>query len=225
VGKLENNIIHCIGDSHVCFFAGNNGAVHPYWPNYIGDNPPFKTYHLGPILAYNLCSLNTTTKGRELLLFLLRLIPKKSNLLLIYGEIDCRAHLGKQSDLQRREIEDIVQECVDKYFKVILEIKNMDFNVGVWGVIPSTNIPCDYGPDHPFPSYGTCQQRNITTRLFNNYLNELCCQENIIFVSIFEELLNPNLTANIDYYMDVNHLSQRSFSIALEKIKVAYGII
>jgi len=225
MGKLENNIIHCIGDSHVCFFTGDDYKIHAYWPYYIGSNKIFRTYHLGPVSAYNLCAFNTTTRGRELLLTIFKRLPQKSNILLVFGEIDCRAHLGKQADLQKRKIEDIVQECVDRYFKVVLEVKNMDFNVGVWGVIPSTNIPCNYGPDHPFPSYGTCQQRNIITRLFNNYLDELCFQKNIIFVSIFEELLNPDLTANLYYFRDVNHISSNAFPKAFSKIKAAYRLI
>lgn len=143
---------------------------------------------------------------------------------MIFGEIDCRAHLGKQADLQKRNVEDIVKECVERYFKVILEIKNMDFNVGVWAVVPSTNVPCNYGPDHPFPSYGTCQQRNTITRLFNNYLKKLCLQKNVMFISIFEELLNPDLTANLHFYRDVNHLSFNAFPLALKEINKTYGI-
>jgi hypothetical protein len=221
--KLTNNVIHCIGDSHVCFFSWKDG-IHPQWPDYIGENMPFLTYRLGACLAYSLCTFNSTTKGREMLLLLLSFLPKQSNILLCFGEIDCRSHLCKQADIQKRSYEDIVKECVNKYFGVILEIKTMGFSVGAWGAIPSTDFS-DYEADHPFPSYGTVQQRNTVTRLFNNYLGKLCSKNDIIFVSIFEDLINPDLNPKMEYFIDQNHLSQNAFSMAISKIKVAYRIV
>ncbi len=221
--NLAKNIVHCIGDSHVCFFSGKN-EIHPQWPNYIGENFPFKTYRLGPCVAYNLCNFNTTTKCREALLLLLSFLHKKSNILLCFGEIDCRAHLVKQAEKQNRSYEDIAKECVNKYFEVILEIKNMGFNVGAWGPIPSTDFS-DYEANHPFPSYGTCQQRNTVTRLFNDYLAELCLKNEVMFVSIFEYLIKPDLSPKMEYFIDQNHLSQDIFPLALKKIKETYGIV
>lgn len=220
--KNHADIIHCIGDSHVCFFNGRD-AIHPEWPDFIGKNLPFKTYRLGTPLAYNLSSYNTKSRGREKLLDLLKLLPLNSTILFVFGEIDCRCHLGKQAELQERPINETVEECVNRYFDVITEVRNLGFNIGAWGVIPSTDFS-KYEPDHPFPSYGTCQQRNIITKLFNNYLDQLCKINDIIFVSIFEEMLNIDLTANLDYYMDVNHLSQKAFPLAFSKIREVFQL-
>ena len=219
--SLNKKFIHCIGDSNVCFFSGKD-SIHPLFPLHIGENPPFKTYRLGPSLAYNLCRLNTTTKGREILFLLLGLLSQKSDLLLVYGEIDCRSHIGKQAVIQNRPEKELVEECVGRYFRVVLEIRGMGFNVGVWGVHPSSDS--DSSPENPFPTYGTCEQRNVIIKLFNDYLHNLCAINNIVFISIFEELLDANLRPKLEYYFDNIHLSQKAFPLALSKIQSAYAI-
>jgi tetratricopeptide (TPR) repeat protein len=219
----NNKIIHCIGDSHACFFSGHD-SIHEMWPFYIGQNLPFKSYRIGSTLAYNLCALNTTTRGREYLFNLLPTLPQRSNILLIFGEVDCRAHIGKQADKQGLPVEVIIKECIDRYFSVILEIISFGFNVGVWGVHPSNQyIKCGPDHEHTFPVYGTIQERNNITRLFNNYLEDRCLQNSIQFVSIFEELINANLTAKSEYYVDDIHLSQKVCPLSLPKIKAAYA--
>ena len=221
---MENKIIHCIGTSHVCFFAGKR--VHKEYPKFIGTNHPFKTYRLGATLAYNLCSYHTTTRGREKLFGLLKHLPEKSNILLCYGEVDCRSHLVKQAAKQSRPLKEVVQECVDRYLGVVVEVKNLGFNVGVWGVTPSTNHDKDVYPrGHPFPCHGTLQERNMAAKIFNNYLKELSDRKNIIFVSIFEEIINEDCTPKEDYYIDAIHLSNKGFPLALDKIKSAYRIV
>jgi tetratricopeptide (TPR) repeat protein len=219
----NSKFIHCIGDSHACFFSGRD-EIHNVWPFHIGENLPFRSYRLGAPLAYNLCTPNTTTRGRENLFLILETLPEQSNVLLTFGETDCRAHLGKQADLQNRPVEDIVRECVDRYFGVVQEIRNRGFKVGVWGVIPSTEKDASrYTTDHPFPVYGTCKERNIITRLFNDYLEKLCLYNNIIFISLFKDFIHDDLTADLYYYMDPNHLAQKAFPLALSKILAKYG--
>ena len=77
------------------------------------------------------------------------------------------------------------------------------------------------GINPEFPSYGTDRERNFITRLFNHFI-EICCQQNnIIFVSIFEELLNPDLSTNTFYFKDNSHLSTKALPLAKRKIEKA----
>src|SRR5215510_11271588 len=105
--------IYCVGDSHVCFFSGED-KIQPAWPE-IGDDqlPWFRSYRLGPVLAYNLCRVSASNRGRENLFDVCEYhIPGGASLLLCFGEIDCRVHLQKQSILQCRLLQDVVAECV-----------------------------------------------------------------------------------------------------------------
>jgi hypothetical protein len=221
--------IYCIGDSHVNFFSGQN-EVQQLWPKPSNDVLPyFKTFRLGAILAYNLCKYGTRKKGRELLFVLLdrnvpiqnREIPPESKLLLCFGEIDCRAHLLKQAEIQKRDITAVVEECVKRYFSVISEIKELGYETLVWNVIPTSRH--DHIPNREFPVYGTCLERNHVTRLFNNCLSDICSSTGVEFISIFDELVDEQGLTREEYYFDYIHLSQKAMPLVIEKVKEIFG--
>jgi len=56
-------VIHCLGDSHVCFFSGQDRIFQAGLPakNIL---PFFRAWHLGPALAYNLVKPGSTSGGR-----------------------------------------------------------------------------------------------------------------------------------------------------------------
>ncbi len=210
-------IVHCIGDSHACFFRGQDKIVFSLEEN---DSliPFFKIYHIGPVLAYNLCESNASTQGREKIFELLdNRIPPGSKLLLCFGEIDCRNHILRQSERQKRFFEDVTEECVSRYFQFIKEVNAKGYEVLVWGVVP--NAPDD-APEYPnFPTCGSCFERNRVTRCFNQKLKELLDAENIKFISIFDKLIDSQGLTIKEFYMDFTHLSQNAMGFALEEIR------
>jgi hypothetical protein len=221
--------IYCIGDSHVDFFSGQN-KVQPIWPEPSNDILPyFRTYRLGAVLAFSLCEYGTRQKGRELIYVLLdrdvplpdREISPESKTLLCFGEIDCRAHLLRQAELQKRDIASVVEECVERYFSVILEIQQLGYEVLVWNAIPSSRH--DHIPNKEFPAYGTCLERNRVTRLFNSYLSDLCSSSDAKFISIFDDLVDSQGLTRMEYYSDQVHLSQKAMPLALTKIEEMVG--
>ena len=141
--------------------------------------------------------------------------------MLCFGEIDCRAHLLKEAELQKREVDSVVKECVERYFSVILEIQHLGYEVLVWNVIPSSRH--DSIPNREFPVYGTCLDRNQVTRLFNSYLNDLCSSGGAKFISIFDELVDERGLTRPEYYFDYIHLSQKAMPFALAKVKEIVG--
>ena len=220
----EKRIIYCIGDSHVSFFSGDD-TIQPLWPARSDDAIPFfRSFRLGPVLAYNLCKTGTTTKGREALLDVLKAIPSGSMVLLCFGEIDCRAHLLKQGIQQRRSLGSVVSECVDRYFGVIQEIGAMGYQPVVWNAIPSTTRD-DMHSLANFPVYGTCLERNRITRLFNQYLKILTEMNGIPFISVFDELVDEHGLTRAEYYQQERiHLSQKAMPLTIQKLVTA-GII
>jgi hypothetical protein len=213
-----DKIIHCIGDSHVSFFSGTE-SVQPKWPEKSEDRLPFfRTYRLGAVLAYSLCEFNTRMRGREKLFSILKeQIPPGNRLLLCFGEIDCRAHLLRQSIQQHKPIEEIVRKCVRRYYSVIKEMMDMNYELIIWSVIPSTLY--EKVANEEFPVYGTCQERNHVTRLFNRELEKLSRPDEVMTVSIYDELVDENGLTRMEYYKDSVHLSQRAMPLLLEKLK------
>jgi hypothetical protein len=220
----EAQPIFCVGDSHVCFFTGQD-KISGGAPS-TGDDilPQFRTYWLGPILAYNLVQDGTTTQGREKLISLLqsKAIPLGSRILLSAGEIDCRMHLLKQAESQDRPIESVVEECVERYFSVILELKKSGWRPMVWAVVPSG----DPDPDstwfnNDFPHYGSLGQRNEAIGLFNRELERVSLQAGVPFISIYESICDEHGMQRTEFFMDPFHLSQAAMPLAMRALMSA----
>jgi len=207
-------MIHCIGDSHSAVFSGKE-EMQPIWPQRSDDKTEyFKSYRLGPATAYQL-----ENKKHLIDDIISKHYQENDSLLFCFGEVDIRAHLIKQMSLQNLPLDSIVKECVDKYFSVILSFKDRGINCIVWGPIASWHESKLYTG----PSFGTCIERNLVTKEFNRYIEELCNKNNVGFVTIFHDMINENNETNT-YYLDTwpgsnMHLSQTSMMIILERFK------
>ena len=214
-------MIHCIGDSHASIFSGSE-TMQLEWPSRSMDTMPFfRSYRIGPATAYNLqnkkhiidqiikCVLNYET----------------DSLLFCFGEVDCRAHLKKQMDIQSRDMEDVVNECVVRYFDTILHYKNEGISVMAWGPVAS------HGEEKPYttgPSFGTPIERNQITKQFNDKLKSLCEKNQIKFLTAFYEMTYESegcLKTNTHYTDSVGiHLNNNAVEMIV-KIFQKEGLI
>ena len=206
-------MIHCIGDSHSAVFSGEE-VMQPQWPLLASNKLPyFNSYRIGPATAYQL-----ETKKSIIDNILENHYKEGDSVLFCFGEVDIRAHIIKQSSLQNRTIQDLIKECVDRYFDVILSYKNKGINCMVWGVIASWHESKYYSGG---PSFGTCIERNRVTEEFNKYIEEVCKFHNIGFISIFYDMIDENYETNTDYldnWLDCHiHLNQTAMPIILKK--------
>lgn len=214
---VARKIIHCIGDSHASFFSGYD-EIQPEFPGLSRNRYSwFKCYRLGAVLAYNLTKFNTKERGREKLLQLISMLRPGSHILLCFGEIDCRCHLVKQAELQKKSLSTIVLSCVNEYLKVIKELKELGFEVSVWNVLPTSQ---SFNPTYPF--YGTEEERNYSAYLFNNYLEETAQLYGFTFVSIYKYLVRKNYKTKSAFFFDDIHLGQIAMPLALYQIGKKY---
>ena len=198
-------MIHCIGDSHVYLFSGVDMIA--------GNDvlPYFKTYRLGPHTAYN------AILRRNLIERIIMNEVRQGDLIMFcFGEIDCRAHLIKQSELQKKPLKDVVTDCVDRYFKIFEIAKQYGFSLIAWNVPPSSLEDIEYGE---YSTYGSCKQRNETTQLFNELLKKRCEKYGVIFLSIFDKLIDTDGLTNTSYYLDQIHLSQKTMPLILGELQ------
>ena len=114
-------------------------------------------------------------------------------------------------------IETVVNECVERYFRAIVELRNEGYNIVVLGAHPSTTSGHDDGRDTPV--FGECLFRNNIAIQYNSKLKELCLKENIIFISIFVKLVDSNNITKMEYYMDYCHLNSNSHPYMIEEFK------
>lgn len=216
---MENDMktIHCIGDSHCCFFYGQDKVI-KIEGKIDSLIPFFKVYYIGPSLAYNLCTLGTTTRGREIIFELLEnKIPQGSRILLCFGEIDCRLHILKQAKIQNKDVNTTVEDCVKRYFSFIKEIKAKGYEVLVWNVVATAVDSVQNGEG--YPKQGTCEERNSLTKHFNEELKKLLVDESIKFISIFDKLVDGKNLTKEEFYMDPTHLSQKIMPDVIEELR------
>ena len=208
--------IHCIGDSHASFFSGRE-RMQPEWPKRSDDRWPFfRSYRLGPALAYNLCRTGTTSRSREKLLEVLhRRIRPGDRVLLCFGEIDCRAHLIRQSQTRGESAGNLARECADRYFQVIEEINSLGFRAMVWNVVPPTTLMIDAGA---FPVAGSFEERMDVTRCFNASIVQRCQQAGVPFVSIFDALLDADGKPDHRWFLDRVHLGPQAIALAVDAV-------
>ena len=203
-------MIHCIGDSHVCFFSGLNSMDGP------DTTPYFKHYRLGPRTAFNIAKHWGSIEG-----IIAKVAQPGDHVMFCLGEIDCRAHLLKQSELQQRPLDEIIDECVRHYFKLFTLSQALGCKLIAWNV-PPTNRKTTIGGE--YSTYGTAQQRNDISRTFNRMLEQRCRESRVLFISIFDRIVESDGLANPHYFMDDTHLAQRAMPFALQELMRA-GII
>jgi len=214
---VRDFLVHCIGDSHVSVFSGTNKISEGY-PSVHDVLPWFRTYRIGPHLAYNIG--NETHHGYKHLMGILAGISTGSNVLLSFGEIDCRCHIIRQAELQGKKIEDIVLECVNRYFKTITTVVGMGYNVIVWGAVPTCNYDgLVYKENEPYQHYGTFRDRNKATALFNDLVEKLCAGAGVPFLSISEHLVDSDFRTIETLYMDSIHLSDKAIPYILGRFE------
>jgi hypothetical protein len=218
--NLNENTIHCIGDSHVSVFTGQDVISNGFH----GEEdtlPYFKTYRLGACLAYN-----TLTEGhgnRSSFFKILLALPPTDFILLSYGEIDCRVHILRQAEKQGKTKYSVAIGCAARYFRFVLEVFWLGYkNLIVYAAPPTpynTPTPEDLRYNEDLPHSGSYEDRRYVTSVFNKALKRMCKRSGIHFLSVEDVVLKDGLVKDDSFFMDKVHLSQKVMPHIEQEIK------
>lgn len=192
-------MIYVLGNSHANFFTN----IHPSIKNCWGVRGDFASYSFGPTTAYHLFD-----KYIHNIFVALSLIRRTENdyILPMFGEVDCRVHLIKQSIIQERPIKDVVQDCVNKMVQVHDLLLERGYNIIAWGGQASS--PKGHEPDNDQePTFGTSAERNYVTILWSDCMKEYADNKNLPYCDIIYPLINQDLTTKPEYLIDYCHLN------------------
>ncbi len=175
--------VYCLGDSHVSFFSGTD-RIQPVWPERSVDAlPVFRTFHLGPVLAYNL-------------------------------------HLVIQQRRQKKPLTEIAAACVQRYAQAAEEVADAGFQVMIYNAIPSEKTAgMRNGNGDEYVAVGSCRERNLATRYFNEGLKAYCRTRGWLFLENFDCFVFKNGLTDSWYFMDRIHLSQRAMPATLNRLR------
>ena len=196
-------MIYVFGNSHAHFFTDSTPARSGEGEN---RNEYFRSFSLGPVIAYNFFEHHYPS-----MINILNGLPFSSgdHVLIAVGEVDCRWHLLKQAEVQQRDVIELTHECIDRFFRAHLHLKENGYSVIGWGGHPSTKNTFGNVPEDPV--YGDCLTRNRVSLAWNDYLESKCKENNINFVSIIRDLINLDGITKMEYYWDYCHLDAKKY--------------
>ena len=206
-------MIYVFGNSHAHAFTGS----HPSTAG-LGEisNTFFKSYSLGPVIAYNF-----HINHYERLISIINSIDFNKNndaIMLIVGEVDCRWHLPFHAHNTNKHINDVVFECVERYFINYNNLINSGYKMIGWGGHPSTTGSHDENPSNPV--FGDCITRNKISLLWDFLMEAKCANVNIPYISIIKDLINEDGLTKMEYFDDYCHLNHNKIQPLInEKFK------
>jgi len=157
--------IHVIGDSHSGEFQNiENSVIHCIGPRTM--------YRIG---RDGLAILDFRTIG----------IHENDIVVLTFGEIDVRCHIGKQRDMQKRILNEILDTLLKNYFNTIMLNKSFYKNVTVvlYTVTPPTNNAFNF----EFPFYGSIADRVNISRKLNEKLVKMASENGLEVINVYND--------------------------------------
>lgn len=151
--------IHVIGDSHSWEFRGIPGCMEHY---------------LGPVTMHRM--------GRDRLDAAHFSVNPGDAVVLAFGEIDVRCHIGRQRDHNERSLDEIIYTLATNYLEQIASAFP-NINLIVYSVTP----PSDIVNNREYPIYGSLEDRVNITQLLNQALKLLAPRYGIDFLDVYDD--------------------------------------
>lgn len=203
--------VNCFGDSHISIFSEAEKLIKEN-TNSVTDS--FNAFRFGPYLAYNLPSkTNVVSKAKA--------ASKDENLLLCFGEIDCRAQVNKVCEDTKRGYKEVIDEIVENYLTVASGANNK--NTILFSITPELkeNPHEYYYKDHSEVfdcPRGTMKERVEYKEYFNLRVKEGAEKLGFKFVSIYDYVSEKEM-----YYLDDIHLAPQKVFYLIKREMIKNG--
>lgn len=215
--------IRIVGDSHSVNSFCNPGEEQGTWSLAYEEklvSVPFSIYNMYGVTMHRI--------GRDGLSLLEKwrrdLIGAKNGdtLVFVFGEIDVRCHILKQSKKQNISIDEVISKLVNSYLRTIIDYKNLyeQLNVVVFNTLP----PIDYIHLPPYEQYGTLEERVIIAKKLNQALKDKCDEYEIKFLDIYNLFSQMDGSMNPDLSDGSVHISPYHNTIIKEELCKLIGI-
>ena len=191
--------VRIVGDSHSVNSFCDPGKEQGEWSlEYEGEmvSVPFSIYNM-----YGVTMHRIGRDGLSLLEKWRRDIINAQNgdiLVFVFGEIDVRCHVLKQSEKQEVSVDVIIDKLTDSYLNTALDYKSLyeQLDVVVFNVVP----PIDRIHSPPYEQYGTLEERVEIAKKLNQDLKSKCDRHGLKFLEVYhlfskeDGSMNPELS-------------------------------
>ena len=157
--------VHVIGDSHSREFQGiENCFVH----------------HTGPVTMHRV-----GRDGMNCVNFHSYGIKENDVVVMVFGEIDVRCHVGKQRDFAQRDLDEILNTLLFNYLNTILLNKSHYENLRV--LTYTVTPPTDQALNIHYPFYGTIEDRVSISKKLNSKLISFAGFYGIDVIDVYDD--------------------------------------
>lgn len=188
----RQRITHVIGDSHTQMFARQY---------------PYIVHHLGPATAYNLGNDKSSNQSFQKLESVLTLVNKSNDqLLMVFGEIDCRIHIYKNymEAKGRKSLLSLVKTTIANYGLVLISLRQQGYRIAVLSLPPTSKQSNIYH----YKYYGDFKKRREITLLFNKELAKYCDKNKLKYVDLYPYVVDQDGATKAYYAQDIVHLNK-----------------
>ncbi len=209
--------IRVVGDSHSVNSFCNPGEEQGTWSlEYDGKlvSVPFSIYNMYGVTMHRIGrdGLSLLEKWRRDLIG----VKNGDTLIFVFGEIDVRCHILKQSKKQNISIDEIASKLVNSYLRTILDYKDLyeQLTVVVCNVVP----PIDRIHLPPYEQHGTLEERVIIAKKINQTLKNKCDGCGIKFLDVYNLFSQMDGSMNPDLSDGSVHISPYHNTIIKEEL-------
>jgi hypothetical protein len=186
-----NPLVYVVGDSHSLSFRNTRS---------------FLVKHIGPATAYKLRFKENSTISNEQLFSIIKKINKKRSLvLLVFGEVDCRIHIYNNSQKKNKSIGSLIDDTIFSYGEVLKLLTVNIVNFVVCGVPPANT----QGNVYHYPYYAAPQVQRDIKKEFNGKIKNFCQDKGYKYLELFNKFSDENGFILDEYKRDDVHLSNK----------------
>lgn len=198
--RLRGNLLSytSIGDSHCActYYAGYSKVVHlgPITMHRIGRDGD-----LAGLIVKKILQLDYSTSVPKFIVDKLWRLLCSQNVVLFFGEIDCRAHIGRHIN-QDSSYTAVCQRLVTSYLQSVkaASLSHPNLNFMTTTVVP----PTTFIGDPKMPTVGSRKDRVEYTRYLNNCLKENQSENNIIHIDYAKHIPVDNQGVMLSEFHD-----------------------
>lgn len=161
----------------------------------------FDVRHIGPRTAFKL------SEHRDLVMKALD-GTLGNKILFIFGEIDCRRHIMLKANMWNKNPLNLVDRTVEIYIGFVQDLIGIGYDIMVFNVVPpgEKTTGCQ----------GTLEERTYITEYMNRQLHSACKNTGIVFIDIYNKLIDTNGLRKKDLIGDEAHLNSKVVKIFLD---------
>jgi hypothetical protein len=177
-----------------------------------------KVHHLGAALAHNLIDeQGVLLKWGLLIGELLEKSTDVNAIVLVFGEIDIRAHIIKRAITLNVHPFLLNEQISNRLHKYAIYLKNK-YRIPIFIQCPVPSAMDFDGDNHNLPHSGSQRERNYLTYLFGkNIESQNKDISDIYIINLFNQLTDKILNTDKYYYADHCHLNLNGLNLLVDK--------